>query len=229
MKDSKVKTELITAASVITAAIVTGVLLALTLPSNLPLWMAAIGAFFAVIVVKQFFGGLGGNFLNPAMAGRALIWISWLPIILELPNAPVLFGISENTVLWVKALALFGGGVYLIARKVINWEIPVLFIGIVAVGTLLLGWFNEVLSIDWLLHILSGGLVLGAFFMATDPVTTPMTRLGRIYFGIGCGVLTFILRGWGNAEQSVVFAILVMNVTVPLIDKISMPRKRIRG
>ncbi|MCL2838781.1 MAG: RnfABCDGE type electron transport complex subunit D [Oscillospiraceae bacterium] len=250
------------------SATVTGLLLALALPVTLPLWMAAIGSAFAIIVVKQFFGGLGGNFVNPALAGRAFLMVSWFaqmtrwtepftslnitnnvdvistatPLELlatpgaTLPSYLELFiGNVAGTIGEVSAVALLLGGIYLIARKVINWKIPAAFIGTVVVGTFIFCGSNGLFAApfgglnffggDWLYHIIAGSLLLGAFFMATDPVTTPISQKGQVYFGIGCGIITVIIRLWGGYAEGVMFAILLMNVATPLIDKISMPKR----
>ncbi len=236
------------------SAVITGLLLALTLPPSLPLWMAVAGAVVAIGIGKQVYGGLGCNPFNPALVGRAFLIVSF-PVQMTTWTSP-LDGVTCATLLGIKildgvtcatplgllkmegvktgymelflgnvggslgetsALLLILGGAYLIYRGVIDWRIPVSYLGTVAVLTLVLGH-------DPLFHLLAGGLMLGAFFMATDMVTTPLTRLGRIIFGIGAGVLVVIIRLYGGYPEGVLFSILLMNIFTPVIDKFIQPR-----
>ncbi len=240
------------------SAVVTGLLLAMNLPPTMPLWMAVIGSLFAIVIVKQFFGGLGHNFMNPALAARAFLLTSWaqpmttwvmpfansgylsrtdavtsatpLGIIKEgvgeLPTYMDMFlGRVGGCMGEVSALALIIGAVYLLARRVISIRIPASFILTVAVFTFIFGGKDGLFTGDALMHVLSGGLILGAFFMATDYVTTPTTKNGQLIFGIGCGLLTSIIRIWGGYPEGVSYSILLMNVASPLIDKLVQPKR----
>jgi len=253
------------------SAIVTGMLLAFSLPPTLPLWMAAVGSAFAVIVVKSAFGGLGNNFMNPALAGRAFLLISY-PAAMTHWTAPAhgtmcglvrggVDAVSSATPLayfnnaaatgnfhpldfqeslphlfWgatggcageTSAALLLIGALFLWYKRIIGFGIPLVFIGTV----FMLSWlfngtgylFTSEAFIVPFYQILSGGLLLGALFMATDPVTTPITYPGRILFGLGCGGLTFLLRKYGGSPEGVGFAILLMNCCSPLIDKSIRP------
>lgn len=223
------------------SAVVTGLLIALNLPSRFPVWMAVIGCFVAIIVVKQMFGGLGHNFVNPAIAARIVLIISF-PTYMTTYHAPFDYGVdavtsatplaTEENYLSIKEL-LFGlhagsigetsvimltiGGIYLIIRKVIQPTIPLAFIGSVGVFSLIF----EGSIYDAVFAILTGGVFLGAIFMATDYVTSPTTTLGKIIFGIGCGFITVIIR-LGAAAEGVSFAIIFMNLLVPHIDRITV-------
>lgn len=244
------------------SAAVTGVLLAFVCAPTLPYWMLIIGDFFAIVVVKQLFGGLGTNFLNPALAGRAFLMLSypvpmttwvlpgqenWVSIISAadavtgstplsadfmkngiLPDASLadmFIGNVGGCVGEVSAIALLIGGIYLIARKVIRIRIPLAYILTVAVLTLIFSRAPEgVSSFTWMLYeIFGGGLFLGAFFMATDYVTSPVTKKGEIIFGIGCGLLTVFIRYFGGYPEGVSYSILIMNCCVWLIDKVGKP------
>jgi len=224
------------------SAAVTGVLLAFNLPVTIPLWMAVIGCFVAVVIVKQLFGGLGKNFANPAIVGRIVLLISfatpmtnWLlprnsvtpdittgatPLAVmsgggTVPNPlEMLLGNIGGSFGETSALALLIGGAYLIARKVITATTPLAFIGTVFVLSWLLG-------ADPVFHILAGGVMLGAIFMATDYVTTPTTETGKLIFGVGCGLLTVIIRLYGSYPEGVSFAILIMNIITPHIDRLT--------
>lgn len=241
------------------SAVVTGLLLALNLPATLPLWMAVIGSLFAIIVVKQFFGGIGHNFMNPALAARAFLLTSWAQAMttwtqpfaklnlfsnadavttatpLTLIKEGTLEGIPSYLELFlgnvggcvgeVSALAILIGAAYLLIRGVISIKIPACYIITVAVMTFIFGGKDGLFTGDPLLHILSGGLMLGAFFMATDYVTTPYTRKGQVVFGIGCGVITSVIRIYGGYPEGVSYAILLMNVMSPLIDKFTAPKR----
>ena len=220
------------------SAVVTGVLLALNLPANLPIWQALLGCIIAIVVVKQLFGGLGFNFANPAVTARIVLLIcfsipmtNWVidgvstatPLGMmasgaELPSMlNMLLGNHGGSMGETGTLALLLGGIYLIVRRVISWHTPVCFIGTVFLFTLLLGE-NAVY------HVLSGGLMIGAFFMATDYVTTPYTSWGRVIFGVGCGLITVLIRVWGNYPEGVSFAILLMNILSPYITKATSPK-----
>ena len=248
------------------SALITGILLAFNLPSNLPIWMIIIGAFIAIGVAKLSFGGLGYNIFNPALVGRVFLLVcfpiqmtSWptavdnklslvdavtgettLGIIKEglmygetmssisekIPSAMELFlGITSGSAGEMSGLALLLGGVFLIARKVITWHIPVTILVTMAVMTGMLWLVNPELYASPLIHILSGGAILGAFYMATDLVTSPITKKGMVIFAIGIGVITVVIRLFGAYPEGVSFAILIMNAFVPLIDKYFKPRR----
>jgi len=234
------------------SAVVTGLLLALNLPPTIPLWIAAVGGAVAIIIVKQLFGGIGQNFMNPALGARVILLVSWagymtgwvapgpdavssatplgilkegteaagavLPGYMELFAGNVAGCIGETSV-----LALLIGAFYLLYRRVISLEIPLTFIGTVALFTWIFGG-NGLFTGDFVYHILSGGLVLGAFFMATDYSTSPITSRGRLIMGAGCGLLTAVIRLYANYPEGVSFAIILMNVVVPLIDRYTVPK-----
>ena len=252
------------------SAAITGVLLAFVCPVTLPYWMLIIGDFFAIVVVKQLFGGLGKNFLNPALGGRAFLmlcypvamttWVApgigtgaWAdllggtktmagvdivssatPLSADfmhgglLPDATILDAFVGNVggcIGEISALALLLGGVYLIVRGVIRARIPVAYIATVAVLTFLfpLGGNDRLVWMTY--QLFTGGLFLGAFFMATDYVTSPVTKKGEIIFGIGCGLLTVFIRYFGGYPEGVSYAILLMNAAVWLIDRYTAPRR----
>ena len=241
------------------SAAVTGLLLALNLPVSIPFWMAAVGCFFAIVIVKQFFGGIGHNFMNPAMAARAFLLTSWAQAMTTwtLPfakmnlfsNADAVTSATPLTMLKegvaegmpgyldlflgnvggcigeVSTLAILLGAAYLIARKVISIRIPAAFLLTVAAFTFVFGGSEGLFTGNALLHLLSGGLMLGAFFMATDYVTTPYTKNGQIIFGIGCGLIASVIRLYGGYPEGTSYAILLMNVVSPLIDKYIVPKK----
>ena len=248
------------------SAAVTGVLIAFVCPVTMPYWVILIGDFFAIVVVKQLFGGVGKNFLNPALAARAFM-LSWagemttwvgprtapplwttlfpgtvadavtyptpmallhennlagLQQMYDLPK--MLVGLIGGCIGEVSALMLLIGGVFLILRKVITWYIPASYIGTVALLTFLFPRGNDPLM--WMLYnLLGGGLMLGAFFMATDYVTSPVSHKGQVIFGIGCGLITVFIRYFGSYNEGVCYAILVMNLTVWLIDKNVRPSR----
>lgn len=246
------------------SAAVTGVLLALTCPVSTPYWTILIGDFFAIVVVKQLFGGLGKNFLNPALAGRVFLSLCYFPELTRWirPGTKFWLGLAESGVdgvtaatpmadmqrgllPWmgssgvrlhdmfygnvagcigeVSALALLFGGAYLVLRGVIHLRIPAAYLGTVAVLSYVTAPVTT--ASDWMLaQLLSGGLMLGALFMATDYVTTPCTPWGEVFFGIGCGLLTLFFRGFGGME-GVGYAILLMNACVPLLEKCTLPRQ----
>lgn len=257
------------------SALITGVLLAYNLPPGAPFWMAIVGSGFAVIIAKQLFGGLGYNFINPALAGRAFLMASWPGIMTHrwAPTASgVLSGIDAMTsatplgtlreasrvigdplsaahqiqnarmaieqlsssssvfnLFWgnvggcigeTSALMLLIGASYLLIKKYIDWRIPLSYVATV----LLLSWAIPTGATP-VFHLLSGGLMLGAFYMATDPVTSPITPRGRWIFGLGCGVITFVIRKWGGYPEGVSYSILLMNCATPLVDKLTRPRR----
>ena len=240
------------------SAVVTGVLLAFVCPVTIPYWTIVVGAFFAIIVVKMLFGGLGKNIVNPALAGRAFMF-SW-PVLMSnwvkvgFENSAGLFStadavtaatplaalhqfhLPETSVMasfWgnvggcigeTSAALLLVGFAYLLLRKVITARIPLAFIGTVAILTFLFPMKQA--RIDWMLYqIFSGGLMLGAIFMATDYVTSPLTHLGQVVYGIGCGLLTVLIRYFGGYPEGVSYAILCMNCCVVLLDRIGRPMK----
>ena len=245
------------------SAVVTGMLLAFVCPVTLPYWMMILGDAFAILLVKQLYGGIGRNFMNPALAGRAALlacyatamttWIDpsaskagvlgvgadivtaatpmammkegGLAAVMETYDLQSMFvGNIGGSLGEVSALALLIGGIYLIARKVITWHIPVAYLGTVAVLTFLFPRGNDPLTF-MLYNLLGGGLMLGAFFMATDYVTSPVTSKGRIVFGIGCGLLTVFIRYFGGYPEGVCYSILIMNCTTWLIDKYMRPAR----
>lgn len=225
------------------SAAVTGLLLGLTLPPEAPWYVPVFGAVFAIFIAKQVFGGLGDNFVNPALAGRAFLLACWPVEMTSYPNpfavdaltsatpladagfaqsAAALqnayLGLVPGTIGETCKLALLLGAAYLLLRRVIDWRIPVAYLGSLA----LLSWaFGE----NGLLAIGLGGAILGAFFMATDYVTSPITPWGKLVYGVGCGLITFAIRTWGAYPEGVTYAILLMNVAAPLIDRGLRPRK----
>jgi len=257
------------------SALITGVLLAYNLPPGAPFWVAVVGSGFAIIIAKQLFGGLGYNFINPALAGRAFLMASWPGIMTHrwmatargvmsgidaVTSATPLGTLREATrilgdplsatdqietarmaieqlsssssifnLFWgnvggcigeTSALMLLIGASYLLIKKYIDWRIPLSYVSTVAV----LSWAVPTGATP-LFHVLSGGLVLGAFYMATDPVTSPITSKGRWVFGLGCGVITFVIRKWGGYPEGVSYSILLMNCATPLLDKFTRPRR----
>ena len=245
------------------SAAVTGLLLGLNLPANIPLWQCVIGSLFAIIVVKMLFGGVGRNIVNPALAGRAFM-MSWAVLMstwvkVGFGNAPILGdtslealdgmtaatpmsfmhqgvmpqGVSVMDMFLgniggclgeTSALLLLIGFAYLLIRKIVSLRIPVAFVGTVAVLTFLFPQGND--RVAWMAYQLcGGGLMLGAMFMATDYVTSPVTHLGQVVYGIGCGLLTVIIRYFGGYPEGVSYAILIMNCCVVLLDRIGRPKK----
>lgn len=228
------------------SAALTGLLLAYNLPPTVPLWLPVVGSFVAIIVAKQLFGGLGQNFINPALAGRAFLMAAYMPLMAggfirpfmhgvdayasatplaigePVGHLSLLLGTHGGTIGETSAVLLILGGLFLIYKKIITWHVPVTFIGVVFILTFILtpgwGWEYPVF------HVLAGGLMLGAFFMATDYSSSPITPVGKIIMGIGCGVLTVIIRLYGGYPEGVSYAILIMNCCVPLIDKFTRPR-----
>jgi electron transport complex protein RnfD len=248
------------------SAVITGLLLAMNLPSTAPLWIPVVGAFVAIVLAKQVFGGLGQNFINPALAGRAFLVASYPTYMTGSAFVPTRFAqnidaatyatplaniksasemvngaysISTNDFLnafigniggcigETCALALILGGIYLIIRKVISWRIPVTYILTVLVLSYIFYGFglrrgDAILPIY---ELFTGGLMLGAFFMATDYASSPITPLGQIIMGIGCGILTVLIRVFGGYPEGVSYSILLMNLCVPLIERFTKPKK----
>ena len=219
------------------SAVVTGILLAFNLPPSLPFWMAAIGTFVAIVIVKCLFGGLGQNFANPAIVGRIVLMLSFtgamtnwtLPLALQTTDAvtgatplvtqnakymDLFLGMTGGCLGETCALALIIGGIYLIIRRIISPITPLFFLLTVEV-------FSVVAGVDPLYQILSGGVLLGAIFMATDYVTTPITFWGKVIFGIGCGIITCVIRFYASMAEGVSFSILIMNILTPYIDIIT--------
>ncbi|MBQ9761796.1 MAG: RnfABCDGE type electron transport complex subunit D [Oscillospiraceae bacterium] len=231
------------------SAIVTGLLLSMTLPVTVPYWQVAVGSVFAIIIVKALCGGLGQNIFNPALAARAFLMLIWplgltkypalevdavssaTPLhhmaMTSLPEEDLLdmfLGNCPGSIGEISALALLLGGVYLVFRKVISPRIPLAYLGSVAVLTLIFSKTGA--PILWMAYsLLSGGLMLGAIFMATDYATSPATAMGQIVYGIGCGVLTVLLRYFGLYPEGVTYAILLMNALVWVIDRYTAPRR----
>lgn len=236
------------------SAIITGVLLAFNVPSDLPVWILALGCLFAIGVVKLSFGGLGNNIFNPAIAGRIFLLISFPAQMTTWPAAATVSApdaISSATVLGtlkltpealpslqamflgteggslgeMSTLALLLGLAYLLWKKTITWHIPVSILATVALFTGILYVFNPVTLYNPLIHLFSGGLMLGAVFMATDYVTSPMTKQGMLIYGTGIGVVTVAIRLWGAYPEGVSFAILLMNALTPLINTYTTPKR----
>lgn len=241
------------------SAVITGVLLAMNVPGNLPWWMVIIGSIVAIGVGKMSFGGIGKNIFNPALVGRVFLLISFpvamtnwpLPLVnrfvladavtgptalgivkeglrkgdsiqelaAQLPSSLDMFiGNMGGSLGEVSAIAILLGGIYMLVRKIISWHIPVSFLLTVVIFTGILYLINPTQFINPLFHLLSGGVMLGAVFMATDMVTSPMSKAGMLVFGFGCGILTVVIRIWGAYPEGVSFAILIMNALVPLIN-----------
>ncbi len=231
------------------SACLTGMLVAMTLPTSAPWWLPLIGNFFAIVIVKQLYGGLGKNFVNPALASRAFLIASYAGIMTNWvsPRALGLDAVSmatpmsylyagepmpdyynyRNLFLGIMPgcfgeackLALLLGGLYLIIRKIISWRIPVSYIGTVAILTFAFG-HEGYDNFSWMIYnILSGGLILAAFFMATDYATSPVTMPGQLLYGVGCGALTVLIRYFGSYPEGVTYSILIMNICTWAIDK----------
>jgi Na+-translocating ferredoxin:NAD+ oxidoreductase subunit D len=246
------------------SAILTGMLLAFNLPVKTPFWIPMVGVIFAIVVAKQAFGGLGYNFINPALAGRAFIVASWPQSMSSLWSAPKFGAINDINAITnaaplgvlkmnsgnsaivsilnsgesiknlflgmhggalgeVSCLFLLLGGIFLIVMKYIDWRIPLSYIGTVGILMQIFYMFG-LTPVNGVFHILAGGLFLGAFFMATDYVTSPITREGRWIFGVGCGIITVLIRLWGAQPEGVCYAILLMNCFVPLIERSLKPK-----
>ncbi|XUW98526.1 RnfABCDGE type electron transport complex subunit D [Wukongibacter sp. M2B1] len=231
------------------SAIVTGLLLAFNIPASAPWWIPVIGSIFAIAVVKQMFGGLGHNFMNPALAARAMLLASWpvqmtnwikpgadavstaTPLAImkgaeaSTEQLPLLFqlfiGNHGGCIGETSTLALIIGGIYLVYRGVITPRIPVIYIATVAVMTFVFGGFDPYFMMS---QVLAGGLMIGAIYMATDYVSSPVTPKGQVIFALGCGLITSVIRLHGGYPEGVSYSILLMNVASPLIDKYTSPR-----
>ncbi len=231
------------------SAIVTGLLLAMTLPASIPLYQAAVGSVFAIVVVKLMTGGLGQNIFNPALTARALLMVIWpvsmvrfqalgvdgvtaatplhhmvMPALPEESLTDMFLGNIPGCIGEVSTLALLLGGIYLVARKVISPRIPLAYLGSVALITLV--FHKTDAPLQWMLYSLTGGgVMLGAIFMATDYATSPVTPVGQILYGIGCGVLTVLFRYYGLYPEGVTYAILLMNALTWTLDRCTAPRR----
>ncbi len=238
------------------SAVVTGILLAFVCPVTLPYWVIIVGDFFAIIIVKQLFGGIGKNIINPALGARAFLfsWASLMTTWVSFGSKPGIFstvdavtsatpleamhsgnlsgfslaelfmGKTGGAMGEISAMLLVVGGLYLVLRRVISLRIPLAYIGTVALLAFLFPMGND--RLVWMgAQVLSGGLMLGAWFMATDYVTSPVTGWGQIVYGVGCGIITIVIRYLGAYPEGVSYAILVMNCCVVLLDKIGIPKR----
>ena len=228
------------------SAVVTGMILALNMPPEIPVWIPFLGGIFAIIVVKQLYGGLGQNFMNPALAARCFLLISFAGFMNNFSSAKLGFdsmsgatplaamragndvdlmslivGRVPGTIGEVSVIALLIGAVYMIARKVISPRIPLIYIGTVAVFIFLFGCFDITYVAK---EVCAGGLIFGAFFMATDYVTSPLSKTGQVVYGLFLGILTGIFRLWGASPEGVSYAIILGNLFVPLIEKVTLPK-----
>ena len=228
------------------SAVVTGLLLAYNLPANAPWWLPLIGGILAIVLVKQIFGGIGSNFMNPALTARVILFISWSALMSTYPQTKfaadattsatplnILAGTGVSGISFMDLLlgncggvlgetckiAILVGGIYLCIRKIADWRIPVSFIATVFVCYLIKDGAEMALY-----QVFAGGLMLGAFFMATDYATSPVTTLGRVIMGVGCGILLFVIRAYANYPEGCSFAILFMNVCTPMIDRFTAPK-----
>jgi len=236
------------------SAVVTGILLALNLPPSLPTWMAVVGSIVAIAIAKQLFGGIGYNPFNPALVGRAALLISFTGPMTTWSNPATLtaattaatplrllrrYGVYDFTPTMAtnaflgniggslgeaSVLALLIGAAWLLWRRWISWHIPVFYVGTVALFALALWLIDPQQNMPPHFHVLTGGLMLGALFMATDMVTSPVTKPGMAIFGVGCGILTMVIRRWGGYPEGTSFAILIMNAFTPLINRATRPR-----
>ena len=220
------------------SAAVTGLLLALNLPANIPLWQCVIGSLFAIVVVKCLFGGIGNNLVNPAITARVFMLVAFgsmanqaFPTIVDTVSSAtpltqmaegttpalteLLFGLHGGAIGETCAVALLVGFVYLLVRRVISWHLPVVFIGTTFLFSFFMGGLNVMSALSM---VLAGGLLIGAIFMATDYVTSPATARGKVIFGVGAGVITCMIRYFGVYPEGVSFAILLMNILTPYID-----------
>ena len=228
------------------SALVTGMILALNMPPEIPVWVPVLGGVFAIIVVKQLYGGLGQNFMNPALAARCFLLISFAGMMNDFSSARLGFdsvsgatplamlrsgetvdlaalviGRIPGTIGEVSVLALLIGAVYMLVKKVISPRIPLIYIGTAAVFLFLFGGFDPYYVIC---EVCSGGLIFGAFFMATDYVTSPITPKGQIVYGVILGLLTGIFRLWGASPEGVSYAIILSNLLVPMIERVTLPK-----
>ena len=230
------------------SAAVTGLLLAMNIPSTLPIWMEVVGCAFAIIIVKQLFGGLGQNFMNPALAARCFLLLAYTrpmtdfvidgvsaatPLqMLKLGGEAVgvtdllsmFIGTNNGVIGETSAMLLLAGGIYLLIRKVIKIHIPLAYIGMFAAMTFFLAPGHQFDIIYTLMEVCGGGILLGAFFMATDYVTSPVTNKGKIYFGLILGVLTFLFRMFGPNAEGVAYSIIIANLLTPFLDMASVPK-----
>ena len=226
------------------SAAVTGLLLALNLPANIPLWQCVVGALFAIVVVKGLFGGLGSNPVNPAITARVFMLVAFgamakaaYPTIVDTVSGAtplaseeatsltdLLLGLHGGAIGETCALALLVGFLYLLVRRVVTWQLPVAFVGTVFLASFFMEGMDPMAT---LAAILSGGLFIGAFFMATDYVTSPATPWGKIIFGVGAGLITFLIRYFGTYPEGVSFAILFMNIITPYIS--SWTKRKVFG
>lgn len=228
------------------SAIVTGLLLALSLPATASIWHCAVGSIFAIIVVKCLFGGIGHNFANPAITARVFLLVAFgdtlvrstfanfaeissgatpLAVMKEgfecaTPLSHMFLGNIGGAIGETSALALIIGGIYLLVRRVIKWHTPVIYIGTVFILSLI---FKQDISYA-LYQVLGGGLIMGAFFMATDYSTSPINDGGKMVFALGCGLITFLIRAFGSYPEGVSFAILLMNILAPYIERLTMKK-----
>ncbi|MDD4956940.1 MAG: RnfABCDGE type electron transport complex subunit D [Candidatus Omnitrophica bacterium] len=232
------------------SAILTGVLLAMVLPPATPLWMSFLGGVFAIALGKEVFGGLGHNIFNPALLARAFLMAAFPVTLTTWSNpfsvdamttatplgiakfehvatswVPLMLGNIGGCIGETSAIALVAGGLYLLYIKVVDYRIPVAYIGTVGLFSTVTHLVAPGSYVGPVFHLLAGGLLLGAFFMATDPVTSPVTAKGRWIFGIGCGLITMIIRLWGGLPEGVMYSILLMNAVTPLIDRFARPRR----
>lgn len=230
------------------SAAVTGLLLAMNIPSTLPIWMEVVGCAFAIIIVKQLFGGLGQNFMNPALAARCFLLLAYTrpmtdfvidgvsaatPLQMLKPGGEAVgvtdllsmfIGTNNGVIGETSAMLLLAGGIYLLIRKVIKIHIPLAYIGMFAAMTFFLAPGHQFDIIYTLLEVCGGGILLGAFFMATDYVTSPVTNKGKIYFGLILGVLTFLFRMFGPNAEGVAYSIIIANLLTPFLDMASVPK-----
>ena len=228
------------------SAVVTGMILALNMPPEIPVWIPMLGGVFAIIVVKQLYGGLGQNFMNPALAARCFLLISFAGLMNDFSSAAIGFdsltgatplasmragsgadlsalflGLIPGSIGEVSTLALLIGGVYMIVKKVISPKIPLTYIGTFAVFVFLFGGFDISYTLN---QICAGGLVFGAFFMATDYVTSPITPKGQVVYGVILGLITGVFRLWGASPEGVSYAIILSNLFVPMIERFTLPK-----
>ena len=228
------------------SAVVTGMILALNMPPEIPVWIPMLGGVFAIIVVKQLYGGLGQNFMNPALAARCFLLISFAGLMNDFSSAAIGFdsltgatplasmragsgadlsalflGLIPGTIGEVSTLALLIGGVYMIVKKVISPKIPLTYIGTFAVFVFLFGGFDISYTLN---QICAGGLVFGAFFMATDYVTSPITPKGQVVYGVILGLITGVFRLWGASPEGVSYANILSNLFVPMIERFTLPK-----
>lgn len=230
------------------SAAVTGLLLAMNIPSTLPIWMEVVGCAFAIIIVKQLFGGLGQNFMNPALAARCFLLLAYTrpmtdfvidgvsaatPLQMLKPGGEAVgvtdllsmfIGTNNGVIGETSAMLLLAGGIYLLIRKVIKIHIPLAYIGMFAAMTFFLAPGHQFDIIYTLMEVCGGGILLGAFFMATDYVTSPVTNKGKIYFGLILGVLTFLFRMFGPNSEGVAYSIIIANLLTPFLDMASVPK-----